>query len=104
MAAELSRILRTLEAGGVTALAFKGPTLALLAYGNLALRDSADLDFLVPHHQLASAIEIPSADGYYKKSPRFHVDYFQLPERISAAYYLIRPFRVAGDALRNIHR
>jgi hypothetical protein len=71
MAAELSRILRMLEAGGVTAIAFKGPTLALLAYGNLALRDAVDLDILVPHRQLASAIEILSADGYYKKSPRF---------------------------------
>jgi hypothetical protein len=71
MAGELSRILRRLEAAGITAIAFKGPTLALLAYGNLALRDAADLDILVPHHQIASAIEILSADGYYKKSPLF---------------------------------
>jgi hypothetical protein len=72
MAGELSRILRRFEAAGLTALAFKGPTLAVLAYGNLALRDSADLDILVPRGQVASAIEILSADGYGKQSPRFN--------------------------------
>jgi hypothetical protein len=72
MAGELTRVLRRFEAAGLTAIAFKGPTLALLAYGNLALRDAADLDILVPQHQIASAMEILSAEGYYKKSPRFH--------------------------------
>ncbi|HXB68833.1 MAG TPA: nucleotidyltransferase family protein [Candidatus Acidoferrales bacterium] len=74
MAGELSRILRRLEAAGMAAIAFKGPTLAYLAYGDLALRDSSDLDIFVPHHQIVTALEILKGDGYEKKSPGFNID------------------------------
>jgi hypothetical protein len=69
MAGELARILRAFEAAGLTPIAFKGPTLAHLLYGNLALRDSADLDIFVPRTQLASALKILTNDGYCKKTP-----------------------------------
>jgi hypothetical protein len=69
MAGELARLLRAFEAAGLTPIAFKGPTLAHLLYGNLALRDSADLDIFVPRTQLTRALKILTDDGYYKKTP-----------------------------------
>ena len=45
--AELRAVLEVLDAGGVRALCYKGPALALSAYGSLALRPFADLDLIV---------------------------------------------------------
>ena len=47
MSAELLRIMKLLEKSGINALAFKGPTLAQLAYGDITLRQFGDLDILV---------------------------------------------------------
>jgi hypothetical protein len=69
MAGELARLLRAFEAAGLTPIAFKGPTLAHLLYGDLTLRDSTDLDIFVPRAQLTSALKILTDDGYYKKTP-----------------------------------
>jgi hypothetical protein len=44
---QLLRIVRCLQAEGIRVVPFKGPTLAVLAYGNLALREFGDLDLLV---------------------------------------------------------
>ncbi len=74
MAGELSRLLRILETAGMTPIAFKGPTLAHAAYGDIALRDSGDLDIFVPHSQIAKALKILAAEGYGKKSPGSNVD------------------------------
>ena len=49
---------------GITALPFKGPVLAIQAYGNCALRDFVDLDFLVSRDELLKAGEVLKADGY----------------------------------------
>ena len=45
--AELLGILGTLEARGVAAIAYKGQTLSMLAYGRTGVRDSGDLDLVV---------------------------------------------------------
>lgn len=51
MAPQLVRVLEILRRAGVDALAFKGPVLALQAYGELAARTFLDLDLLVrPEH------------------------------------------------------
>lgn len=44
---ELTRVLGLMEASGIKALAFKGPTLASTAYGHVGLRSFCDLDVLV---------------------------------------------------------
>ncbi len=46
-ARELVRVLAAFGADGVRSLPYKGPALALAAYGDAGLRDSADLDFVV---------------------------------------------------------
>ncbi len=47
MTAELKAVMGWLEAGDVPAIAYKGPTLAAWAYGDIALREFCDLDILV---------------------------------------------------------
>ena len=69
LAGELVRLTRALDAAGIPAVAFKGPTLALTAYGNLALRQFLDLDILVERRQLAPASRVLAAEGYASASP-----------------------------------
>ena len=47
LVSELLKLLKLLESHGIGAIAFKGPVLALYAYGNLSLRQQLDLDILV---------------------------------------------------------
>jgi hypothetical protein len=63
-ARELVRLMRALDAARIPALAFKGATLALAAYGSLALRRFVDLDVLVARRDLAAATRVLAATGY----------------------------------------
>jgi hypothetical protein len=64
---ELLRILTLLEKLGIEAIPFKGPSLAIIAYGNISLRMFADLDILIREKDLAHAREALIADGYIAK-------------------------------------
>ena len=55
LAAQLVVIVRGLASANIDALPFKGPTLAALVYGNLALRQYQDLDILVRRTDLERA-------------------------------------------------
>src|SRR5882672_6537117 len=44
---ELARLIETLAASGIETIPFKGPVLAIQAYGDLGLRVFRDLDFLI---------------------------------------------------------
>lgn len=68
-AAELSELVRAFDAHGVEAVPFKGPTLALVAYGSLSLRRFIDLDILVRARDVKRAKEVLVAKGY-ELSPR----------------------------------
>lgn len=63
-AAELCEILKAFDERGVEAAPFKGPTLALLAYGDLALRRFIDLDILVRKCDVQEAKAVLVARGY----------------------------------------
>lgn len=71
MTRELARIMGMFESGGITAITFKGVTLSYLAYGDIALRDSTDLDIFVPRSQITPALDLLASDGYQKKSSGF---------------------------------
>ena len=73
IAGELTRVLAAMQAAGVTAIAFKSPVLAHLAYGDLALRDSADLDVFVPRAQFKTALDLLATDGYEKSTPAWDI-------------------------------
>lgn len=63
-AGELLRLLRRCEAEGIAALPWKGPTLALAAYGNLGLRPFTDLDVLVLREDVPSVTRLLLDEGY----------------------------------------
>ncbi len=48
----------------VAAIPFKGPALAQLLHGDFTLRQSWDLDLIVPRHQVRRAAEILAAAGF----------------------------------------
>jgi hypothetical protein len=65
LAGEMKEILRDLADAGIAALAYKGPALAQMAYGNLALRNpSSDIDLLLASSELAHAASRIRDRGY----------------------------------------
>lgn len=64
LAAELRRLLAALADEGVDALAYKGPALAMRAYGDLSLRAFIDLDLLVRPSDVPRALRRLSMEGY----------------------------------------
>lgn len=55
LAAELIKVMHLFRARGIEFYAFKGPTLALLAYGDPAARVFLDLDIFVPEDKVPEA-------------------------------------------------
>jgi hypothetical protein len=66
---EWQRILRALGEAGIPVISFKGPALALTAYGNLALREFHDLDLMVRSEDVLRVREVLVRDGYSLWSP-----------------------------------
>ena len=64
LAGELLRILQLFEDENILAVPFKGPVLAAVVYGNLALREFVDLDILVREQDIPKARQILSNMGY----------------------------------------
>jgi hypothetical protein len=64
LTAALLKILESLEAGGVKAMPYKGPSLADFAYGNVALRQFNDLDILVRPCDVLRARDLMVTMGY----------------------------------------
>ena len=56
--------LAALEAAGVRAVPYKGPVLAAQAYGDIALRQFADLDIVVPQREIARPFRALASLGY----------------------------------------
>ena len=64
LAAQMVSLLERFEQANVPLVPFKGPALASAAYGNVALRDSNDLDFVLPQSHVPRAFELLAAAGY----------------------------------------
>jgi hypothetical protein len=64
LARQLVQLVNAFESAELPAIPYKGPTLASLAYGNLALRSSEDLDFALTHQDLPRAFDVLGAAGY----------------------------------------
>jgi len=69
LTAELCRILQTFEAAGIEAVPYKGPALAVYAYGKLALRRFVDLDILVRKADAIRAKDVLTAGGFVCGTP-----------------------------------
>ncbi len=75
---ELLKLLDIFKVNGVRAIPYKGSVLAATVYGNLALRDFADLDILVPLADVAQAKTLMEGLGYKAE--------FELTRAQEAAY------------------
>ena len=64
LAGELLHILQLFEAEHILAVPFKGPVLAAVLYGDLALREFTDLDILIREPDIPKAREILLNQGY----------------------------------------
>jgi len=61
---EMVRLLELFEGNQIPAVPYKGPAIGVGIYGNLALRQFADLDILVPDADVWKATELLIGQGY----------------------------------------
>ncbi|MCH8163870.1 MAG: nucleotidyltransferase family protein, partial [Proteobacteria bacterium] len=69
MTAELIRIIKLLEKNGIEALAFKGPTLAQIAYEDIMLRQYGDLDILIDESDAYMTGKLMCENGHIPSMP-----------------------------------
>jgi hypothetical protein len=62
--AEWHHVLTVFEKAGIAVISLKGPALAMQAYGDLALREFSDLDFLIHPDNAIRARDVLAAEGY----------------------------------------
>jgi hypothetical protein len=79
---ELTRISRVLEQNGIAVLPWKGPVLAAMAYGDVALRQFSDLDILVREQDALRAKDLLISLGFRL--------YYEKPVEEEAAFHALR--------------
>jgi hypothetical protein len=67
-ASELLHLLALFDLHGIQAVPLKGPVLATSAYGNLGMRQFADLDVLIPKQAAATVERLLGARGFHMKT------------------------------------
>ena len=68
LAAPYGSLPLAFEAAGISVISLKGPGFALIAYGNLALREFADLDLLIRPDDVLKARDTLVREGYRLQS------------------------------------
>ncbi len=94
-AGALCEVLKKFEAGEIAAVPIKGPALAASVYGNLALREFQDLDFLLAEEEVPKARQALASLGYRPPSPRNAATNAAPPRAAS-------PYRFARDTPRSV--
>lgn len=74
LCAELLKVVKLLENNGTTSLAFKGPALAQLAYGDITQRTFSDLDVLIHRRDFRRLARQMVENGY---APAFPIETFK---------------------------
>lgn len=64
---ELLKLLDLFKQHNIPVIPYKGPALAVCAYGNLSLRQFCDLDILVHERDFIKAIDLLTSSGYQPK-------------------------------------
>jgi hypothetical protein len=80
LTAKLFNLLDLFQANGISAIPYKGPTLSVLAYGDISLRHFGDLDFIIRKQDVLGAKELLLSEGYrpeYVLSPDQELAYLQ---------------------------
>jgi hypothetical protein len=83
LARELIRILDCLEALGVEAIPYKGIVLSEVYYGDMALRQSGDMDLFVREHDVAHIRSAVRELGY---TPRVSISEDAEPDYLASGY------------------
>ena len=117
------QLIGLFESAGLTAIPYKGPALAAMAYGDLALRSFADAEFVVPQRDLTAAARLlidrgyqagpdPTAVGEMRFQERFHPNQYcfwthsnMVPVKLhteNTFRYLPRPLDWAGMERRSV--
>src|SRR5262249_8236456 len=94
---ELLQLLDILEKQGIATVVFKGPILAEVLYGDLSLREFADLDIFVHEADISKAEQALIARGY--KSYSADKDY----RSAFLSYYGQQPFRGQTGIIVDLH-
>jgi hypothetical protein len=95
LAGELIRILDALGRAGVEAIPYKGPALAVEAYGDIALRQFLDLDIIVRPRDVGRATEALKRVGF---EPHFVLKGAREEEAFKRLSY-VQLFRRAADGV-----
>jgi hypothetical protein len=61
---ELIRMVKLFDAHGISVIPYKGPAAAVFFYGDVALREFGDMDFLVRRQDLPRVCELLELEGY----------------------------------------
>jgi hypothetical protein len=69
LTAELIKIVDLFRSHGIQAMPYKGPVLAVQAYGDVTLREFDDLDIVLRQHDMAKANEAIQGIGYRPRFP-----------------------------------
>ncbi len=94
LALQLCSILKRFTAEGIPAIPYRGPALAMTAYGHVGLRDFSDLDILVNKQEVLRAKDVLVAEGF---RPNVALSQSQEQALVESqhAYSLVRPDRSA---------
>jgi len=99
LSGELARLSPLFEKVAIPFLVLKGPTLAQLAYGDIALRQYTDLDLVINQNQLEAARKLLTQDGY---NPKPELIPF-LQEKYTKLRYEQDYWKVGSSALVDLH-
>jgi hypothetical protein len=101
MTQELVRLIAALESAGIPALPYKGPALAQSLYGDVALREFADLDLLLRARDVPRAHELLEALGYLPEHPL--APQARAAVLASTSQYHLALMHQGGDIMVEIH-
>jgi hypothetical protein len=79
LTADLFQILEEFDRNTIEAILVKGPIVSLLAYGDPATRNYADLDLLVRHRQILAATQCMQRLGYEADVPENAIEAGKIP-------------------------
>ncbi len=83
MTRDLVRLIALLESRDIAPIAFKGPTLTQVGFGDLAMRQFSDLDLLVRRDEMPATIALLAAEGFSPQASNPEIvidDFFQASE------------------------
>jgi hypothetical protein len=96
---ELLNILSLLKQHDISAIPFKGPSLAVLAYNNLALREFCDLDILVHKQDILRTRDLLISQSYNLRTPTSSTEEL----RHLRSHYSYNFVRNDGAVIADIH-